>query len=109
GRHARHHALFVEQVRNLAAKHPNWFPPVPGAVDIVGGAGGMMRFSPFGGDKAMIMKTTKACFDEGLISLYCGHGPYHVRMLPPLGVLDEKIWPEAFRIIERALAKVANG
>jgi hypothetical protein len=30
-------------------------------------------------------------------------------MLPPLGVLDEKVWPEAFRIVERALEKVANG
>ncbi len=109
GRHARHHALFVEQVRNLAAKHPNWFPPVPGAADIVGGVGGMMRFTPFAGEKAKIMKTTKACFDEGLVTLYCGHGPFHVRMLPPLGVLDEKVWPEAFRIVERALEKVANG
>ncbi|MGP1310292.1 MAG: aminotransferase class III-fold pyridoxal phosphate-dependent enzyme [Phycisphaerales bacterium] len=109
GRHAKHHALFVEQVRNLAAKHPNWFPPAPGAADIVGGVGGMMRFTPFAGEKGKIMKSVKSCFDEGLIALYCGHDPYHIRMLPPLGVMDEKVWPEAFRIIERALEKVANG
>lgn len=108
GKHARHHALFVEQVRNLAAKHPNWFPPVPGAADIVGGTGGMMRFTPFAGDKNMIMKTCKALYDEGVVTLYCGHGPFHVRMLPPLGVMSEDIWPRAFRIVERALEKVAT-
>ena len=108
GKHARHHALFVEQVRNLAAKHPNWFPPVPGAADIVGGMGGMMRFTPFAGDKNMIMKTCKALYDEGVIVLYCGHGPFHVRMLPPLGVLTEDMWPRAFRIVEPRLEKVAT-
>jgi hypothetical protein len=39
GRFARHHALFAQQVRALAAKHPEWFPPVPGVAGFSGGMG----------------------------------------------------------------------
>ncbi|HVZ94682.1 MAG TPA: aminotransferase class III-fold pyridoxal phosphate-dependent enzyme [Phycisphaerales bacterium] len=105
---ARHHKLFTEQVRALARKNPEWFPAVSTVPDIVGGYGGMMRFTPFGGDKDTILKLCKIMFDEGMIAFHCGHGPYHVRMLPPLGVLDESIWPVAFGIIERAMARTAS-
>jgi 4-aminobutyrate aminotransferase-like enzyme len=103
----RHHALFTEQVRALIKKHPAWFPAVAEVPDLVGGYGGMMRFTPFAGDKDTIMKLCKVMFEEGLIAFYCGHGPYHVRMLPPLGVLEESIWPRAFAIIEKAMTRVA--
>lgn len=104
---ARHYTLFAEQVRALASRNPQWFPAVPEIPDIVGGYGGMMRFTPFAGDKDTIMKLCKVMFDEGLIAFYCGHGPYHIRVLPPLGVLEESIWPRAFAIIEKAMARVA--
>jgi 4-aminobutyrate aminotransferase-like enzyme len=102
---ARHHRTFAEQVRALAARHPGWFPKVDGLLDIVGGAGGMMRFTPFAGDKDRINKCCKHLFDEGVIAFYCGHGPYHVRMLPPLGVMKESDWPRVFQVVERGLAK----
>jgi 4-aminobutyrate aminotransferase-like enzyme len=105
---ARHHALFREQVQQLMAKHPNWFPPVDGQTELVGGLGGMMKFTPFGGRKDKINAVCKACFEEGVILFYCGHGPYHVRMLPPLGVMKEADWPRVFQCIERGLAKVAG-
>jgi len=114
GKIARHHQLFREQVRAMANRHPDWFPPVPeklgtpGSKDIVGGQGGMMRFSPFGGDKAKIVAACKACYDEGVILFYCGHGPYHIRMLPPLGVMNEADWPRVFECVERGLAKAAG-
>lgn len=112
GKAARHHALFAQQVRALAARHPAWFPEVNlplGArtKEIVGGTGGMMRFTPFGGDKDKVNKACKAMFDEGVIVFYCGHGPYHVRMLPPLPVMREEDWPRVFECVERGLAKVA--
>lgn len=106
GAFAKHHALFREQAKALIAKHPEWFPPVPAVGDLVGGMGGMMRFTPFGGDKAKIMAAAKACFEEGVILFYCGHGPYHVRMLPPLPVMHESDWPRVFACIERGMAKV---
>jgi 4-aminobutyrate aminotransferase-like enzyme len=104
---ARHHAAFVKQVRALAAKHPEWFPSVDQAADIVGGTGGMMRFTPFGGAKDRIMRACQCLFDEGVVAFYAGHGPYHVRFLPPLGVMDEKDWPKVFECVERGLAKAA--
>jgi 4-aminobutyrate aminotransferase-like enzyme len=105
---ARHHALFREQVQQLIAKHPSWFPAVEGQSELVGGVGGMMKFTPFGGRKDKINAVCKACFEEGVILFYCGHGPYHVRMLPPLGVMKEADWPRVFQAIERGLAKVAG-
>jgi 4-aminobutyrate aminotransferase-like enzyme len=107
GKIARHHNAFAEQVHALAARHPDWFPKAEGVVDVVGGHGGMMRFTPFGGKKDKVNKACKHLFDEGVITFYCGHGPYHIRMLPPLGVFDEKDWPRVFQVVERGLAKAA--
>jgi len=67
----------------------------------------MMRFTPFGGKKDRINKACKHLFDAGVITFYCGHGPYHVRMLPPLGVFKEQDWPRVFAVIEQGLAKAA--
>ncbi len=109
-----HHNAFREQVKALAARHPDWFPDVPyvpgmpGTSDIVGGQGGMMRMTPFGGDKARVTKACRTCFDEGVIVFYCGHGPFHLRMLPPLGVMKLEDWPRVFERVERGLAKAAG-
>ncbi|MFN0134018.1 MAG: aminotransferase class III-fold pyridoxal phosphate-dependent enzyme [Phycisphaerales bacterium] len=108
GRFARHHAAFVEQVKALAARRPAWFPKVPALTDLSGGIGGMMRFTPFGGDKDKVQKAARACFDEGVILFYAGHGPYHLRMLPPLPVFEEKDWAVVFQLIERGLGRVAG-
>ncbi|MEL7472766.1 MAG: aminotransferase class III-fold pyridoxal phosphate-dependent enzyme [Planctomycetota bacterium] len=115
GRIAQHHAAFREQVKALAAKHPDWFPKVEsgvmqqGVTDICGGIGGMMRFTPFGGDKAKIVKACRACYDEHVVLFYCGHGPFHMRMLPPLGVMNLEDWPRVFECVERGLAAAAKG
>lgn len=110
---ARHHRAFVEQVRALAAAHPEWFPRTTAKWgplhDVAGGTGGMMRFTPFGGDKDKVNKACKSLYDEHVIAFYCGHGPYHVRMLPPLGVMDERDWPRVFECVRRGLARAAQG
>lgn len=104
---AKHFSLFQQQVKALAAKHPDWFPKVEGLPDIAGGIGGMMRFTPFGGKKDKINKACKTCFEEGVVLFYAGHGPYHLRLLPPLGVMREQDWPAVFQCIERGLARAA--
>lgn len=104
---ARHHHAFTEQVRSLAAKHPEWFPLTANITEPAGGIGGMMRFTPFAGDKSRIWSLCEAAFQEGVILFYCGHGPYHIRMLPPLGVFDINDWPRVFAVVERAMARVA--
>jgi 4-aminobutyrate aminotransferase-like enzyme len=104
---ARHFARFREQVKSLAAKHPEWFPKVSEIEDIVGGLGGMMRFTPFGGKKDKVNRACKTIFEEGVVLFYAGHGPYHLRVLPPLGVMREDDWPMVFECIERGLARAA--
>jgi 4-aminobutyrate aminotransferase-like enzyme len=111
GTFAKHHAAFREQVKALAAKHPAWFPPVVDTLgyeqESVGGIGGMMKFTPFGGKKDKITAACKHIFDEGAIVFYCGHSPYHLRMLPPLPVFKMEDWPKVFACIERGLTKVS--
>lgn len=107
GRIARHHAEFRRQMQALIARHPEWFPTNPQVKELAGGEGGMMRFTPFGGDKDKVMKACRACFDEHVVLFYCGHGPYHVRVLPPLGVMKLEDWPRVFQCIEKGLARAA--
>lgn len=105
---SKHHAVFREQVEALAAKHPEWFPKVPGVVRHADGIGGMMRFTPFGGTKDKIAAAAKAMYDEGVVAFWCGHDPFHLRMLPPLGVMKLEDWPRVFECVERGLAKAAG-
>ncbi len=107
GAFARQHGLFAQHVRALAAKHPEWFPASPDVADIVGGTGGMMRFTPFGGRKDKVTKLCKHLYDAGVLVFYCGHGPYHIRMLPPLPVFKEQDWPRVFACIEKGMAAAA--
>ena len=104
---ARHYRIFEEQVRALAARHPRWFPVGDDYHDIVGGFGGMMRFTPFGGSKEAVLRLCHELFREGVIAFYCGHGPFHVRFLPPLGVMPHEQWPDVFRVVEAAMSAAA--
>ena len=110
GRNARLHAAFREHAGRLVERHPEWFPAVKDAFgresrSFVGGTGGMCRLTPFGGDKDRIMRFLNTLFAEGVMAFYCGHGPYHVRMLPPVGVMQPEQWAPVFEIVERAMAK----
>lgn len=107
GMFAQHHAAFRAQAEALIAKHPEWFPKTDEVTSGLGGVGGMMRLTPFGGAKDKIMAAAKAIYAEGAITFWCGHGPYHLRLLPPLPVLKLEHWPRIFEVIERGLAKAA--
>ena len=107
GAFARHHAAFSKGIREIAARHPDWFPAGEGYADIVGGDGGMMKFTPFGGKKESVVKACKHLFDAGVVVFYCGHGPFHIRMLPALGVFKEADWARVMECVERGLATCA--
>ncbi|MAC18109.1 MAG: acetylornithine aminotransferase [Phycisphaerae bacterium] len=109
GRIARLHAAFREHSSALVTSHPEWFPPVPmpfgrASEEWFGGTGGMCRLTPFGGDRARIMTCLNHLFDEGVISFLCGHGPHHIRFLPPVGVMEPEHFGPVFEILERAMA-----
>ncbi|MHC4868775.1 MAG: aminotransferase class III-fold pyridoxal phosphate-dependent enzyme [Planctomycetota bacterium] len=112
GGNARLHRAFREGIAAIQGRHPEWFPTVPlefgrSTDEVVGGIGGMMRFTPFGGDKAKVMRLLHTMFEEGVIAFACGHGPYHVRFLPPVGVMRVEQFAPVMEIVERALARVA--
>ena len=115
GRIAKLHAAFREHAEALVSRHPEWFPPVPHpsgtmrvASGFYGGVGGMMRMTPFGGDKKTITNALQIMFDEGVIAFYCGHDPYHVRFLPPVGVMEPQQFDDVFKIVESSFAKATS-
>jgi len=119
GRNARLQRAFRERADALVKSHPEWFPPVPhpvtGRPEVrdglgrsvhYGGVGGMMRITPFGGDRAKINALLHILFADGVIAFSCGHGPYHLRFLPPVGVMQPEQLDAVFAILAPALAKV---
>ena len=107
GAFAKHHSAFTKHAEALAAKHPEWFGDVMFQNGVVGGVGGMMRLTPCKVEKDKVAKLCKTAFDEGLICFWCGHGPYHLRFLPPLPAFKMEDWPRVFEVLERSMAKVA--
>jgi 4-aminobutyrate aminotransferase-like enzyme len=114
GRIAQLQDAFRKHARALVEKHKNWFPPIPGPTGLTrrngfyGGVGGMMRITPFAGDKSAILKTLHQMFADGVIAFYCGHGPYHIRFLPPVGVMQPEQFKDVFEIMEASMKKVAG-
>ncbi len=112
GSNARLHAAFRTHVDALMKRHGAWFPPAldgegRAIASLVGGTGGMMRFTPFGGNKEKVQKALHTMFANGVIAFSCGHGPYHIRFLPPIGVMKPQEFDPVFEIVERSLAEVA--
>ena len=113
GRIAALHEAFLAHGSALVERRPEWFPPVDDdrgrpLPSLVGGTGGMCRMTPFGGRREAMVKLLNVMFEEGVIAFYCGHGPYHVRFLPPVGVMEPQHFEPVFEIIERAMARVAD-
>jgi 4-aminobutyrate aminotransferase-like enzyme len=113
GRIAHLQRAFREHAANLVKRHPALFPPIPHTSGKAAertprfdGVGGMMRLTPFGGERSRIMKALHLLFEEGVIAFYCGHGPYHLRLLPPVGVMQPEQMAPVFEIVERALLRV---
>jgi len=113
GRNAQLFKAFYQEATTFIKKHPEWFPPVKhahGEVSdtkaMVGGVGGMMRITPFGGARDKIMKALFTMFEDGVIAFYCGHSPYHIRFLPPVGVMKKEHFRDVFAILEKSFQKV---
>ncbi len=97
GRIEKLSARFAENLRKLSEGS------CQGKLSEVRAIGGMIAFQPFGGTMDEIKKVLMKLFDKGVIAFYCGHGPYLVRMLPPLGVMSDADVDGVCKIIEEAL------
>lgn len=110
---ARLQKAWRQHAEAFVKKHPAWFPPVTNSMGgrmthLVAGTGGMMRLTPFGGDKEKVMKLLHRLFADGVIAFYCGHDPYHLRLLPPVGVMRPEHFGPVFEIFEKSFAAVAE-
>jgi 4-aminobutyrate aminotransferase-like enzyme len=112
GRIARLFAAYKQHADAFVARHPQWFPPVVNSLGrtsrtVVAGHGGMMRLTPFGGNREKIGKLLNNMFEDGVIAFSCGHGPYHLRFLPPVGVMKPEQFGPVFEILEKSFARTA--
>jgi 4-aminobutyrate aminotransferase-like enzyme len=112
GRIAALHQAFRAAIGGIRDRHPEWFPPMRDSLGrssdrVIAGTGGMMRFTPFGGSKEKVMRLLHVLFEEGVIAFSCGHDPYHLRFLPPVGVMTPEQFGPVAEIVERSLARVA--
>ncbi|HCA38576.1 MAG: aminotransferase class III-fold pyridoxal phosphate-dependent enzyme [Phycisphaerales bacterium] len=110
GHNARLFAAFAARCEAMVAAHGDCFPEVVGPRGVLrpwGGTGGMMRLTPFGGQKDAIVELVHRFFKGGVLSFFCGHGPFHIRFLPPIGVLTLEQFDEVMDIVEAAI--IAHG
>jgi 4-aminobutyrate aminotransferase-like enzyme len=78
-----------------------------GMVGEIRALGGMIAFQPFDGTMDQVKKVLLKLFDLGVVAFYCGHGPYLVRMLPPLGVMTEGEIEKTCELIGKSMQAVA--
>ena len=113
GRIAQLHTAFRQHMDLLIKDHPEWFGPITlsdgrTSTRLYDGVGGMMRFTPFGGVKQKVLATLRRMFEAGVIGFYCGRGPFHIRFLPPVGVMEPRHFDDVFTILSAALAQAAE-
>lgn len=65
--------------------------------------GGMIAFQPYSGTMDEVKALLSRLFDLGVVAFYCGHGPYLVRLLPPIGGMNEKHVDQVCDLIEQGL------
>ena len=79
-----------------------------GMIGEIRAIGGMIAFQPFAGSMDQVKKVLMKLFDLGVVAFYCGHGPYFVRMLPPLGAMTEADVDETCRLIGESMVQVSS-
>ena len=65
--------------------------------------GGMIAFAPFSAKLDEMKSVLMKLFELGAVAFYCGHDPYLIRILPPMGVMTEEQVDQATALIEQAL------
>ena len=113
GRIAQLQVTFRRHIQKLIDEHSEWFGPIVcpdgrTSTRLFDGVGGMMRFTPFGGAKPKILAVLRRMFEAGVIGFYCGRDPFHIRFLPPVGVMEPRHFDDVFTIVAAALSDTAR-
>ena len=62
-----------------------------------------MRLTPYGGRLDAIKPLLHRLYANGVVAFYCGHGPYHLRFLPPVGAMQPADITEVMGLLEQAM------
>lgn len=92
------HAYFAHHLQRLSNKYP-------ALIQGPFGIGGMIAFTPLGGEEKRVIKFVQDLFHEGLITFIAGSHPWRVRMLIPTLVITYDDIDNAIHIIEKTLLK----
>jgi 4-aminobutyrate aminotransferase-like enzyme len=87
---------FTDKLKDLAKRRP----------DLAAGPfgmGGMIAFTPLGGDPDKVARYLKDLFDAGVIGFIAGSKPAKARFLLPVGGVEESDIDAAFPILEKVL------
>ncbi len=91
---------FAKKLENLADGS------CKGLISEIRAIGGMLAFKPFLGTLEDVKAVLLSLFDFGVVAFYCGHGPYLIRFLAPLGVMVESEVDQVCTLTESAVLTV---
>jgi acetylornithine aminotransferase len=92
---------FTDKLKDLARRRP----------DLAAGPfgmGGMIAFTPLGGNPDLVAKYLKALFEAGVIGFIAGGTPAKARFLLPVGGAEAADIDAAFPILERVLIETGE-
>ena len=92
---------FTDKLKDLARRRPDM---AAGPF----GMGGMIAFTPLGGDPDKVARFLKNLFDAGVIGFIAGGTPAKARFLLPVGGVEEADIDAVFPILERVLVETAG-
>ena len=98
GKVARFYGYLARQFRVLQQQYPDM-------LEGPYGVGSMFAFTPFNGEKELVVSFTKKCFERGLICFVAGNNPIRVRFLLPIGGLTLTDIDGALSIVEQVLSE----
>lgn len=101
GHIAKLSSLFASELQTLKSGRAN------GKIGEIRILGGMIGFVPFDGTMKAVKETLMKLFELGVVAFNCGHGPYLIRMLPPLAAMNESHVKEVCKLIGDALENVS--
>lgn len=92
------HARFEEHFQRLEKK---WPERIQGPY----GLGGMIAFTPFGGEAKQVIQFVQDLFQAGVIAFVAGSSPTRIRFLIPAGVMTNSDVDSVMRIVENLIAR----
>ncbi len=92
---------FIDRLMAIKKRYPE-------AVDGPFGFGGMIAFTPFGGNPKKVAQLVRELFDAGVLCFMGGHQPARVRFLLPYGAIDYKDIDAVTGILEQTIQRMAR-